>query len=58
MPLVYAYAISAGMWEIWARGIYQIWNLEPAQPLYRDPATAAAPTWINCTDVPVVPTSV
>jgi hypothetical protein len=33
MPLVCAYAISAGMWEMWARGLYQIWAICPREPL-------------------------
>ena len=27
MPLVCAYAISAGMWEMWASATYRIWAL-------------------------------
>jgi hypothetical protein len=35
MPLVCAYAISVGMWEVWVKRIYQIWGIRPreASPL-------------------------
>ena len=32
MPLVFAYAISAGMWEMWASAICQIWAITPVGP--------------------------
>jgi len=33
MPLVCAYAISAGMWDMWVSALYQIWDIRPREPL-------------------------